>query len=287
MLAPRILIIDDSITICALVKRILQQEGYQVITANDGREGLSMALREMPHCVILDVVLPGMSGFEVCRNLRTRSAQRNIPIIMVSTKNTPVDKSWALRQGATRYLVKPFSNEELLALVREELMHFIALSSDQQATSPPGTPGALPVTRRPASPPGQSRDHAVPVQFPFPSHSSSTDLPLQAGASPAQKNAGEQNRLPLLRLVPQRLSESADPFWRRSPHVLFSIDRQTRLLYEAIDGHRDIAMLCALTHMSLQEVTSKLRHLLLQHRIQIREPGGRIVSSTTFIAASR
>ncbi|MBO0782580.1 MAG: response regulator, partial [Ktedonobacteraceae bacterium] len=124
MQAQKILIIDDSATSCALMERALHGEGYQILIATDGREGLAMAIQEQPHCIILDVVLPGMNGFEVCRTLRTRPKYRDLPIIMVSTKNTPLDKSWALRQGATHYLAKPFKPNDILELVKGALLRY-------------------------------------------------------------------------------------------------------------------------------------------------------------------
>jgi DNA-binding response OmpR family regulator len=119
--APKILIVDDSATSCLLMARALQKAGCHVITASNGNEGISKALAERPHCVILDVVLPGMSGFGICRQLRALDPERNLSIIMVSTKNTSLDQNWGLRQGADRYLPKPFSEETLVQTVGEVL----------------------------------------------------------------------------------------------------------------------------------------------------------------------
>ncbi len=119
--ATKILIVDDSPTLCLLMTRALQRAGYEVVIASNGHEGLQKALHEHPHCVILDVVLPGLSGFGLCRQLRAMDPQRRIPIIMVSTKNTPLDRSWGLRQGADRYLPKPFTDDALVRLVEEVL----------------------------------------------------------------------------------------------------------------------------------------------------------------------
>src|SRR5579884_3981051 len=82
-LEPTVLIIDDSATSCHIMESLLQKEGCRVKVARDGREGVQMALREVPHCVVLDVVLPGMSGYEVCRYLRSQVAVlHDLPIIM-------------------------------------------------------------------------------------------------------------------------------------------------------------------------------------------------------------
>ena len=117
--AAKVLVIDDSATICLIMARALQRAGYQVITASNGNDGLTKALQERPHCVVLDVVLPGISGYGLCRQLRALDPNHNLSIIMVSTKNTRLDRSWGLRQGADRYLPKPFSEEMLVQTVKE------------------------------------------------------------------------------------------------------------------------------------------------------------------------
>lgn len=115
----KILVVDDSPTICLFMTRALEKAGYRVITASNGNEGLQKTLYERPQCVVVDVVLPGISGFSLCRQIRALDPHRRIPIIMVSTKNTPLDQSWGLRQGADRYLPKPFSDEALVQTVNE------------------------------------------------------------------------------------------------------------------------------------------------------------------------
>jgi DNA-binding response OmpR family regulator len=119
--APRVLIVDDSATLRLIMARALQKSGCQVSIASNGKEGLSKALQERPHCIILDVVLPGVNGFSLCRQLRALDPEHDLSIILVSSKNTPVDQRWGLRQGADRYLPKPFSEEELVATVKELL----------------------------------------------------------------------------------------------------------------------------------------------------------------------
>ena len=115
----KVLVVDDSPTICLFMTRALEKAGYRVITASNGNEGFQKIFQERPHCIVVDVVLPGMSGFSLCRQIRSFDPQRRIPIIMVSTKNTPLDQSWGLRQGADRYLPKPFSDELLVNTVKE------------------------------------------------------------------------------------------------------------------------------------------------------------------------
>ncbi len=117
--APKVLVVDDSATLCLIMARALEKAGYHVITASNGKDGLVKALRERPHCVVLDVVLPGISGFGLCRQLRALDPKRNLSIIMVSTKSSSIDQTWGLRQGADRYLPKPFSEEALIRTVGE------------------------------------------------------------------------------------------------------------------------------------------------------------------------
>ena len=116
---PRILIIDDSPTLRMMIARVLQKTGFHVSMAANGTDGLNKAVQERPDCIILDVVLPGLNGFSVCRQLRAMDPEHDLSIIMVSSKNTPVDQHWGLRQGADRYLFKPFTEEQLLETVKE------------------------------------------------------------------------------------------------------------------------------------------------------------------------
>lgn len=120
--SPKVLVIEDSATSSLFITQALRKAGYHVITAVNGNEGLTKALQERPHCLILDVVLPGVSGFGVCRQLRAIDPQRSLSIIMVSSKGTQLDQSWGLRQGADRYLPKPFTEEILLHTVEEVLL---------------------------------------------------------------------------------------------------------------------------------------------------------------------
>lgn len=121
MLVPKVLIIDDSPTLRLMMARALQKIGCQVVIASNGEDGLAKVMQERPHCLLLDVVLPGVNGFSLCRQLRSMDPQHTLSIILVSSKNTPVDQSWGLRQGADRYLTKPFTEEQLIETVKEVL----------------------------------------------------------------------------------------------------------------------------------------------------------------------
>ena len=118
MPAPKVLVVDDSWTDLTLIATPLRESGYDVVTAADGDEALEMVGSERPQCVLLDVVLPKQNGFQVCRKLKQNEASRHIPVILVSGKNTPLDKKWGLQQGADLYITKPFDKEELLTSVR-------------------------------------------------------------------------------------------------------------------------------------------------------------------------
>lgn len=121
MLVPKILIIDDSPTLRLMMARALQKIGCQVLISSNGEDGLNKVMQERPHCLLLDVVLPGVNGFSLCRQLRSMDPQHTLSIILVSSKSTPVDQSWGLRQGADRYLTKPFTEEQLIETVKEVL----------------------------------------------------------------------------------------------------------------------------------------------------------------------
>jgi DNA-binding response OmpR family regulator len=115
--SPCVLIVDDSITDCLLISSSLQQAGFEVSIATDGREGLTKVMANPPQCLILDIILPGINGYAICRQVRARDPQHNIPIIIVSTKSSVLDQNYALSIGADRYLAKPFTAEKLVQTV--------------------------------------------------------------------------------------------------------------------------------------------------------------------------
>ena len=115
----KILIIEDEADLVKGLKLNLVDEGYEVDWAADGREGLRRALEEAPDLVILDIMLPGMNGLEICRELRQKKT--NIPVIMLTAKGEEVDKVVGLEIGADDYMTKPFSVRELLARIKAHL----------------------------------------------------------------------------------------------------------------------------------------------------------------------
>jgi twitching motility two-component system response regulator PilH len=118
-----ILIIDDSPTEIQTLSNILlgAGKGYKVSAAETGEEGLEEAKSLKPDLILMDVVLPKMNGFQATRKLLGAPETKNIPIIMVSTKDQQTDKMWGMRQGAKAYLVKPVNRSELLAAVEQAL----------------------------------------------------------------------------------------------------------------------------------------------------------------------
>lgn len=121
MLGQKILVVDDSWTELAMIATPLRNQGFDVVTAVDGDEVLEKVFKERPQCIVLDVVLPKQNGFQLCRKLKSLDASKHIPIILLTSKNTPLDKSWGLRQGADMYMTKPFNEDELLNNVRQLL----------------------------------------------------------------------------------------------------------------------------------------------------------------------
>ena len=117
--AAKIMLIDDDKSLHVLMRRILEGSGYRFCGAQDGASGLEMLVQEKPDLLILDVMMPGMNGFEVCR--RMREGGRRIPVIFLSAKGDIVDKSIGFDAGGDDYVVKPFSSDELLLRVQAHL----------------------------------------------------------------------------------------------------------------------------------------------------------------------
>lgn len=112
-----VLLIEDSLTETEMLTRYLQQAGLLVISAKSSEEAQTHLNGHIPDLIVLDVILPGQSGFELCRELKTNQNTKQIPIVMCSTKNTDVDKMWGNMLGADAYLPKPVNQTELLQTV--------------------------------------------------------------------------------------------------------------------------------------------------------------------------
>ena len=115
MAGKKILVVDDDAKIVELVKLYLNRDGYVVITATEGNEALRLARESRPDLIVLDIMLPGMNGLEICRALRNESS---VPIILLTAKTTEADRITGLDLGADDYVTKPFSPKELAARVR-------------------------------------------------------------------------------------------------------------------------------------------------------------------------
>jgi twitching motility two-component system response regulator PilH len=117
----RILLVEDSTTQAFFTTRVLEKNGYEVIVATNGEEGIEYARQMSPDLVIMDVVMPGANGFQATRAITMNVKTRHIPVVMLSSKDQTADKVWALRQGAVNYLVKPVQEKELIATVGQLL----------------------------------------------------------------------------------------------------------------------------------------------------------------------
>jgi twitching motility two-component system response regulator PilH len=95
----------------------LKSKGFRILTASNGEEALTKAQNETPDLILLDVVMPGQNGFQVCRQLKTNDITRNIKVVLVTSKNQKSDKFWGLKQGADDYLVKPFEKSDLIRCI--------------------------------------------------------------------------------------------------------------------------------------------------------------------------
>ena len=113
----RILVVEDSPTVLYLMAEASAQGGYEVLKATDGMEALRMAAQEKPSLVLLDVILPKLNGYQVCRRLKAEPATASIPVVMITSKGKNTDRHWGLEQGADDYVVKPFQAHELLSVI--------------------------------------------------------------------------------------------------------------------------------------------------------------------------
>lgn len=111
----KIMVVDDDKNICELLRLYLEKEGYQVVIANDGKEAVELNEKEDPELILLDIMLPQLDGWQVCREIRKKS---QVPIIMLTAKGEVFDKVLGLELGADDYIVKPFETKEVVARSR-------------------------------------------------------------------------------------------------------------------------------------------------------------------------
>jgi twitching motility two-component system response regulator PilH len=117
----KILIVDDSPTEIHLLKSLLERHSYQVIEATSGDQGVELANTQRPDLVLMDIVMPGLNGFQATRQISRNARTAHIPVVIVTSKNQETDRVWGERQGARGYLVKPIQESALLGAIEELL----------------------------------------------------------------------------------------------------------------------------------------------------------------------
>ncbi len=117
----KILIVDDSPTEIHILSGIVEKLGHEIVTASNGEEGIEVTGQEKPDLILMDVVMPGMNGFQATRHISKNPETSDIPIILVTTKDQETDKVWGLRQGARDYITKPVDESLLSSKINEFL----------------------------------------------------------------------------------------------------------------------------------------------------------------------
>ena len=117
----RVLIVDDSPTETYKLSQMLSKHGFEVLTAESGEKGIELARAEKPDVVLMDIVMPGLNGFQATRQLTTDAATSSIPVIIVTTKDQETDRLWGKRQGAKGYLTKPVDDTTLVNTIQSVL----------------------------------------------------------------------------------------------------------------------------------------------------------------------
>lgn len=113
-----VLVVEDTPSELKLISSYLRESGYNVINATDARDALHIAVEQKPDVIVTDVVMPGMSGFELCRSLKKDPATEKVPIVICSSKNQEIDRLWGMRQGAAAYVIKPFTRDQLIRTIK-------------------------------------------------------------------------------------------------------------------------------------------------------------------------
>jgi two-component system, chemotaxis family, response regulator PixH len=113
-----VLVVEDTISEMELIASYLRDSGYTVINTTDAKEAIAKAEQYKPDVVVSDVVMPGMSGLELCRSLKKNAGTQKLPVVICTSKNQELDRLWAMKQGADAYVTKPFTKEELVRAVK-------------------------------------------------------------------------------------------------------------------------------------------------------------------------
>jgi two-component system, chemotaxis family, response regulator PixH len=115
----KILLVEDTPSEMQLMTMYLTENGYQVVSTNNAKDGLVMVGKENPDLIITDVVMEGMNGFEFCRTLKKNPDTEKIPVIACTSRDQELDKLWGKKQGVDRYVTKPYSREEIVGAIKE------------------------------------------------------------------------------------------------------------------------------------------------------------------------
>lgn len=116
-----VLVVEDTPSEMELMSHYLREAGYQVINASSGKEGLDRAIAQQPDVIVTDVVMPGISGYELCRKLKRTPETQTVPVVICSSKKQSIDRLWGMRQGAKAYLTKPYTKTELTEAIEAVL----------------------------------------------------------------------------------------------------------------------------------------------------------------------
>jgi len=117
----RILIVDDSPTEVHVLKTMLEKNGFDTLSASNGEDGIEVAKKEKPDLILMDIVMPGMNGFQATRKISKAPETSTIPVIIVTTKDQETDRVWGLRQGAMDFITKPAQEKELILKINTAL----------------------------------------------------------------------------------------------------------------------------------------------------------------------
>ena len=117
----RILVVEDSVTQREMMKDLLEGSGLRVTVANNGIEALQIAQNQQLNLILLDIILPKMNGYEVCRRIKSTASTQHLPVVMCSSKGEEFDRYWGMKQGADAYIAKPFQPTELVGTVKQLL----------------------------------------------------------------------------------------------------------------------------------------------------------------------
>lgn len=116
-----VLVVEDTLSEMELISHYLREGGFSVFSAVSAKDALSRIQESMPDLIVTDIVMPDMSGFELCRSLKRNPATATVPIVVCSSKDQEIDRLWAMKQGAAAYVTKPFTRQELLEVVQSIL----------------------------------------------------------------------------------------------------------------------------------------------------------------------